>query len=89
MKDCLIVDVSFPDDIFLINVKVEVLQKNIFQISYEADGGFICLLEVGQTVSGCKLTGKVRLSDFQVKLIHDAITSKMQIKQKKAVSKIW
>ena len=105
MNDYLIIDVSFPDDIFLINIKVEALvdegsiqEKKVYQLSYEADDKFIGILEVDKDISGCKLTGKVKLSDFQIKLIHEAIMEKIEetkpkkgLKQNKVKtsSRIW
>jgi hypothetical protein len=89
MNNCFIVDVSFPDDVFFINIKVEGLNKNIFQLSYATDNQFIGLFEVDKSFFASRLTGNVRLSDFQLKLLHEGITGKMELRQKKAVSKIW
>lgn len=89
MNNNLIVDVSFPDDIFMINIKVEALNNNIYQLSYEADDHFIGLLELDKQVSACKLTGKVSLSEFQLKLLHESILAKTQAKPKKATARIW
>ena len=89
MNNNLIVDVSFPDDVFMINIKVESLNNNIYQLSYEADDQFIGLLEMDKKASACKLTGKVSLSEFQLKLLHESIIAKTQPSPKKAIAGIW
>jgi hypothetical protein len=76
MSKPLVVDVSFPDDIFCVHIRVELLHANIYQLSYESDDRFIGLLETAPQVSACKLTGKTMLSEFQLKMIHEAITGK-------------
>ena len=102
MKDCLIIDVSYPDDVFMINVKVEPLvdetilnDEKIYQLAYEADKKFIGILEWGKTASECKLTGKVKLTDFQMKMVHEGILEKYESKRlkkpavKQRGSRIW
>lgn len=104
MKEYIIIDVSYPDDVFLINVRVEPLvdptaikDEKVYQLTYEGDKKFIGILEFDKNASDCKMTGKVKLTDFQMKLIHEGIMDNFEAKVKKAngnqkslrSSKIW
>jgi hypothetical protein len=102
MKDCLIIDISYPDDVFLINVRVEPLvdpaaikDEKVYQLTYELDRKFIGILEFDKDVSGCKMTGKVKLTDFQMKMIHEGITETFEAKKfkkpygNKKSARIW